>query len=1150
MNIYFADRRMNILGSASTGLPSGLVASEDKRTEDVETGIAVFECKVRFDANTRDKVESLTAVGNFVLRSHGKDNEFFTIIESECDTKKQCVYIYAEDAGLDLLNEVVGEYAADGAKTINHYIETFAYDSGFVVGTNEVAGVTKQLSFDDEETVTARLAKVAEAFGCEISYSYKIKGLYIKNKYINIHQKRGQDLGITLRLNKDIDSIVTTKSIANLATALRCTGGTPEDKEDPITLRGYSYDDGDFYIDGDTLKSRTALSKWSRYMWADEPNLKPGHEGHIVKPFSYDTTSQKTLLDQSIAELKLAREMELNFEVEIRKLPDNVRIGDRVNIVDEAGKLYLSTRILQLEVSVADQEQKATLGEHLIKSNGIHQKVQALASQFSKVAHSASRALMVANLAKTAATEAQTKADEAVTEAANAQQKADKAAEAANTATQSAANAQEKADGAQIAVEKVEKDIESMETTVANAQAAAQQAQQAANTAETKATEAQAAAVIAQTKADETAANLAETQEKADAAIEMSETAKSTADLAKAKSEEAATTAAAAKADAEQAQREIDTMGENLTTLQNTMSVEYARKTDLTETEASLQTQISQNAAEIKSTASTVQTIDETTNDAQKQLLGALAWAEETQRQADEAEAEAEAAQAEANEAMLNANAAQSEADTAKAAAETAKSVADQAKADLEAAKADLETISGRADATEAEILAAQEAVEAAQTAANKAKEDADTAAEVAAEAQAQANKAISKADTAQMVADMAATKATNAQKLAEQAKGDATAAQAAANEAAQAAATAQETANTAMADALDARTKADAAAQAAADAKINADEADAKAAQAAVDLATAQQNFDEVTSRVDATEEEVAAAQAAVDAAQRAASNAEAEADSAQEAADKAMEDAVAAQTVADAATLAANEAQATADEVWKVYDEAKLAVDGLAKRTADAATEIRQNANQIELRATKEEVAKTLGGYSTKEQTEAAISVKADEINLSVDAKIEDVNGNITEKDKSIRADTESIVLAVKESSVQKTDYAEYQETMEARLEALADQIVMKFNAATDAINGVDKETQSQFAEIYKHITFNLDGITIGVGENAVKLNLDNDQVVFSKGNTELVRLDINNFTPANITMKKPFSRLTLGNFAWEVQEDGTPIFLKVGG
>jgi hypothetical protein len=74
--------------------------------------------------------------------------------------------------------------------------------------------------------------------------------------------------------------------------------------------------------------------------------------------------------------------MEINFEVEIAKLPDNVGIGDRINIVDDAGQLYLSTRILILEYSETRQEYKATLGEHIIKKSGISQKVEELAAQF------------------------------------------------------------------------------------------------------------------------------------------------------------------------------------------------------------------------------------------------------------------------------------------------------------------------------------------------------------------------------------------------------------------------------------------------------------------------------------------------------------------------------------------------------------------------------------------------------------------------------------------------------------------------------------------------------------------------------------------------------------------------------------------------
>ena len=46
MIIYFADRKMNILGLASTNLKKGLTITDDLKIEDVETGVASFECKI------------------------------------------------------------------------------------------------------------------------------------------------------------------------------------------------------------------------------------------------------------------------------------------------------------------------------------------------------------------------------------------------------------------------------------------------------------------------------------------------------------------------------------------------------------------------------------------------------------------------------------------------------------------------------------------------------------------------------------------------------------------------------------------------------------------------------------------------------------------------------------------------------------------------------------------------------------------------------------------------------------------------------------------------------------------------------------------------------------------------------------------------
>lgn len=979
MIVYFADRQFTILGQASTELPKGLVVVDDSKVAEIDTGVAVFECKITYDDPIQAK--TLTTPGNYILRSNGKESELFTITEREIDTKKQEIYLYAEDDGLDLLNEVVGSYVADQTYPIDHYITKYAAGAGFEIGINEAEGLTKKLSWDSESTASARIADIAAQFdGCEISYSFEVNGLNIVKKFINIYRERGKDYGIQLRLNNEIDSIITTESITNLATALQVTGGTPDNAEDRVTLLGYAYDDGDFYVDGTVLKSRSAFEKWRRLIIGSQEG------GHITKQYSCDATTQSVLCEKAIAELTKMREMEVNYEVDITNFPDNVNLGDRVYIVDDAGELYISARVLKLEESVVDQEHKATLGEYLIKGSGIHQKVAELAEQFAKNSLSAARALVIANNANEAATNAQEQANSALDGAQTAQQVAEAAQQAANSASETASTAQEKATAAQSAVDKVEESVAGLETTVANAQAAAEQAQQAAQTAETKADEAQQAAVNAQAQADEAATQAGNAQAKADESITKADEAKTTAEQAIANAEAASTTAAAAKLDAENAQKDIDAFGENLTTLENTMTADYARKTDLTESEAHLQSQITQNANEISITNTKVTTIDETANIAAAQAQAAQTAAGAAQAKADQATADAQAAQTAADNAAAAATAAQNEADTAKAAAATAQSVADKAEADLEAAKADLATVTSRVDATEEEIVAAQQAVEAAQTAADNAQVEADAATKIATEAQSTADTAVTNAANAQSAANDAASKANLAQLTADEAKGDAAAAQAKADEAAETAAEAQRTANTAVTNAQAAQSAADQAAVDAAAAQKAADDADAKAAQAASDLATAQQNLANVTSRVDATEEEVAQAQQAVNTAQAAADKAKEEAEAAQATADTAQANAATAQTAADNAKAAADQAQADATAAQEAADKAQGDVDALAVRVTTAETEIVKNAEEIALRAKKTEVTETLGGYYTKEETDAAIQVKSDAITSTV--------------------------------------------------------------------------------------------------------------------------------------------------------------------
>lgn len=386
MILYFADRGMDILGMAATGLPSrnAFMILEDKKSEDIDSGVSVFECTIAWTEESQLKAQEMCEAGNYILRSNDDANEFYTIIDETIDTESQTIEIYAEDAGLDLLNEVVGEFEADASHDALWYINKYIDDSGFEIGTYQIPNTTKKLKWDGESTVTERLASIATEFGgFEISYSFKVKGLKVVHKYINVYKKRGKSAGIKLRRNREVKKITTKRSVANLATAFKCTGGTPSGKSKPITLAGYSYDDGEYYVSGQLLCCRSAVKKWSRYRWENR-GLSSG-EGHLVREYSYDTTSQSTLCNHAIAELKKVQDTEINYEIELDLIPEGVEIGDWVDVIDDNGELYVGARVLKMETSAVDQKCSITLGEFLIKNSGISGKVLELASEFQRL---------------------------------------------------------------------------------------------------------------------------------------------------------------------------------------------------------------------------------------------------------------------------------------------------------------------------------------------------------------------------------------------------------------------------------------------------------------------------------------------------------------------------------------------------------------------------------------------------------------------------------------------------------------------------------------------------------------------------------------------------------------------------------------------
>ena len=387
MIVYFADRQLHVLGQASTDLPAGLLVIDDNKIEDIETGIATFEGTIPWTDDTRAECEQYIKAGNYVLRAKDEQYEAYTITEAELNTKERTAYFYAEDASLALLNEVAITYPFDDtevSKTLTEYLTEFLSDTGFEIGRNEAENDTEESSEPfSEQTLTERLNELAQRFKYEISYSYALSadGFQIEKMYVNVYKKRGNDTGVKLFLNKDIDSITVKYNSDNLATSLLVYGPGKEE------LTGYTYesDENDFevveqYFSQDReqthacLQSPSALNKWGR--------LVDGTPRHITKVFETESTEQAQMAEEAAKELSKCIEPDVNYECEIAgHLPDGVGIGDRVYIIDERGELYLKSRLIKIETSVSNNEQKVTFGEYLLQGNTVAAKVYDVSSK-------------------------------------------------------------------------------------------------------------------------------------------------------------------------------------------------------------------------------------------------------------------------------------------------------------------------------------------------------------------------------------------------------------------------------------------------------------------------------------------------------------------------------------------------------------------------------------------------------------------------------------------------------------------------------------------------------------------------------------------------------------------------------------------------
>ena len=360
MIVYFTDRFFTVLGVASTELPQGYRIVADRLFESLDDGVNTFECEVVANDNDVHELKELASEGRFLIReSHGRYNTVFQITEAEWSNDS--VRLYGEDCGLQLLNMVVPEQSFTD-KTITQMIQSFITDWTLDIDP-DITG-TKTVKYEGENTGTNRLASICNAFNAEFYFDFDIEGFVLQSKTIHILPKRGSEEPVCqLRVGIEIDNIVTQSNINNLATALLPKG------KDNLDLKNYDYSYTDAKGDVYTVHKPTGQMRCTTQMnnWISAIDS----DGLIVQSWSYDTSSKATLAGQARAALQKMTYPEVTYEVDFITFPDDIKIGDRVNIIDDDQELYLDSRVLELETSEVDDKVQATLGDHKVKPSGM-----------------------------------------------------------------------------------------------------------------------------------------------------------------------------------------------------------------------------------------------------------------------------------------------------------------------------------------------------------------------------------------------------------------------------------------------------------------------------------------------------------------------------------------------------------------------------------------------------------------------------------------------------------------------------------------------------------------------------------------------------------------------------------------------------------
>lgn len=344
MQIYILNRARETLATTAS-------IYNDKHTLTLEAGSSSYE----FTIDKSDEASHYMDSGNYIVLQDDKGKTWlFTILDYEETHSTKTVY--AEDAGIELINKAVDIWKGDGPHPFSYYFDLVTKGTPWKLGVNQLAGLERTLTYEGRDTGLGRLLSILKGFdNAECTFDVTVKMNTPAEFKINVYKQVGNDRSdVQIVYNNELNDITKKESRAEFVTALAGVGGQIQTEDGS---EGGNID----FSELEYNKSGFVTNKGDKFLRAVDANriFNPGQESYIESFYEYDTQSPSELLNRTLSKLKTYSEPQYTYTADVKVIDASLVLGDTVTILDHDYNpaLYLSARVAKLVKSYTDPAQ-------------------------------------------------------------------------------------------------------------------------------------------------------------------------------------------------------------------------------------------------------------------------------------------------------------------------------------------------------------------------------------------------------------------------------------------------------------------------------------------------------------------------------------------------------------------------------------------------------------------------------------------------------------------------------------------------------------------------------------------------------------------------------------------------------------------------